>query len=140
MLDTCALIDALTDVEMLGPDVRALLEDYENQFYVSQESIREVILKCRTKRMFVNFWPTPESVIDDIKDTDIFTILPVEEEHLRQYARLITNEIDDHKDPSDHLIISQAIVNKMPLISRDRKFYFYRSQGLDLIYYGRKIK
>lgn len=140
MLDTCALIDALTDVEMLGPDVRALMEDYENQFCISQESIREVILKCRTKRMFVNFWPTPESVIDDINDNCIFTILPIKEEHLRQYARLIPNEEEDHKDPSDHLIISHAIVNKMPLISRDRKFHFYKSQGLELIYYGRKKK
>lgn len=25
---------------------------------------------------------------------------------------------------------------KMPLISRGRKFQFYKSQGLDLIYYG----
>lgn len=28
------------------------------------------------------------------------------------------------------------MTNKMPLISRDRKIQFYKTQGLDLIYYG----
>ena len=58
------------------------------------------------------------------------------EEHLRTYACLLPNEAENHKDPSDHLIISHAMTNKMPLISRDRKFHFYKAQGLDLIYYG----
>ena len=52
------------------------------------------------------------------------------------YACLLPNEAENHKDPSDHLIISHAMTNKMPLISRDRKFQYYKAQGLDLIYYG----
>ena len=52
------------------------------------------------------------------------------------YACLLLNEAENHKDPSDHLIISHAMTNKMPLISRDRKFQYYKAQGLDLIYYG----
>ena len=32
MLDTCAFIDATTDYELLGQDVCALMEDYDNQF------------------------------------------------------------------------------------------------------------
>mgnify|MGYP000243092756 FL=1 len=75
MLDTCAFIDATTDYELLGQDVCALMEDYDNQFCISIDS--------------------------------------------------------------DHLIISHAITNHIPLISRDRKFCFYKNQGLDLIYYGR---
>lgn len=75
MLDTCAFIDATTDYELLGQDVCALMEDYDNQFCISIDS--------------------------------------------------------------DHLIISHAITNHIPLISRDRKFWFYKNQGLDLIYYGR---
>ena len=41
--------------------------------------------------------------------------------------------IDTHYDPSDHMIISHAITNRMPLISEDEKFPFYRNQGLELI-------
>ena len=43
------------------------------------------------------------------------------------------NEAQGHKDPSDHVIIAQAITENMPLISSDKRFEFYRTQGLDLI-------
>lgn len=55
------------------------------------------------------------------------------EEHMRTYARLQLNKAMDHKDPSDHVIISHAITERIPLISSDRKFDFYRNQGLDFI-------
>ena len=54
MLDTCAVIDALTDPTMLGEDVRALMEDYDNLFYVSQETVKEVILKYKIKQVWSN--------------------------------------------------------------------------------------
>lgn len=40
----------------------------------------------------------------------------------------------DHKDPSDHIIISHAITEHLPLISSDTRFGHYRTQGLDFIY------
>ena len=50
------------------------------------------------------------------------------------YARMDINEAQGHKDPSDHIIIAHAIAERMPLISSDSRFEFYRSQGLDLIF------
>jgi PIN domain nuclease of toxin-antitoxin system len=41
--------------------------------------------------------------------------------------------VEGHNDPSDRLIISQALTEKMPLISSDKKFPKYRKLGLDLI-------
>ena len=38
-----------------------------------------------------------------------------------------------HNDPSDHVIIAQAITMKMPLISDDNRFPEYRNEGLELI-------
>jgi hypothetical protein len=38
-----------------------------------------------------------------------------------------------HNDPSDRLIISQAITEKIPVISSDTAFPLYRKHGLDLI-------
>ena len=37
------------------------------------------------------------------------------------------------EQPSDLVIIAQAITMKMPLISDDKKFPPYRSEGLELI-------
>ena len=45
------------------------------------------------------------------------------------------NEAMDHRDPSDHVIISHAITEHLTLLSSDEKFPFYRNQGLDLIEY-----
>jgi PIN domain nuclease of toxin-antitoxin system len=56
---------------------------------------------------------------------------------MKTYSKLSINRIDDHKDPSDHVIISHAITNKIPLISSDGRFPFYTNQGLDLIYNAR---
>ena len=40
---------------------------------------------------------------------------------------------DDHRDPNDRLIIAQAISDRIPLISSDRKFSRYERYGLDFI-------
>ena len=41
-------------------------------------------------------------------------------EHLRTFAQLDAVEV--HNDPSDRLIIAQALTEKMPVISSDTKF------------------
>lgn len=139
LFDTCAFIDAITDEENLSADIISIMEDWENELYISQETVREVILKFKSKRVWDNFWKTEKELLDQIYHSDFpFTVLPIQEEHFRTYANLITNDKENHKDPSDHLIISHAITNRMSLISRDHKFHFYKNQGLDLIYYGRK--
>lgn len=40
MLDTCAFIDAVTEPDNLGANICALMEDYENEFCISIETIR----------------------------------------------------------------------------------------------------
>ena len=58
--------------------------------------------------------------------------LPVNKKHLSVYATLPL--VIDHKDPVDRLVIAQAIADKIPLISSDRKFSKYHGLGLDFIY------
>ncbi len=41
---------------------------------------------------------------------------------------------DDHRDPNDRLIVAQAISDRVPLISSDRKFERYRNYGLDFMF------
>lgn len=68
-----------------------------------------------------------------IKEEFGIEILPLTFNQYVVYSNLQLNEAEDHNDPSDHIIISHAISLKIPLISSDRKFAFYRKQGLDLI-------
>lgn len=121
-------------MEQLSEDVKAILQDWENMFYMSAESLKELIVAYRNKNLLSKFWKTPEDMLFAIKEEFGIQILPLEYEQYLVYSKLILNEAEDHKDPSDHVIISHAISLKMPLISSDRKFAFYRKQGLELIY------
>lgn len=136
MLDTCAFIDAVTEPDNLGTNICALMEDYENEFCISIETIREVILKYKNKNVWTKVWTNADAIVESIYNEMPFTVLDIKKEHLKTFARLLPNEAENHKDPSDHIIISHAITNKIPLISRDRKFQFYKSQGLQLIDYS----
>jgi PIN domain nuclease of toxin-antitoxin system len=72
-------------------------------------------------------------MIRSVEEDTQFNILYLHKEHYERYARLEINEAEKHYDPSDHMIISHALCNGIPLISDDDKFPFYRGQGLELI-------
>ncbi|MCQ2324575.1 MAG: type II toxin-antitoxin system VapC family toxin [Paludibacteraceae bacterium] len=124
----------MTDRDLLSHDVRAIFEDYNNQFFMSAESIKELIVGYNNKRLCSKKWKTALEMIEAIKQSGLITILPITEQHLETYSRMQLNEMQGHKDPSDHIIIAQAITEKLPLISSDTRFPFYRNQGLELIF------
>lgn len=135
MLDTCTFVFAANDSDRLSKEVQLLLEDWENEFCISVETVRELIVAIRNKGLHFNNCKTEGDLIRMIEEDYYITILPLNKEHVQTYSNLTINTAEDHKDPSDHMIISHAITNKIPLISCDHKFKFYQSQGLQLIYY-----
>lgn len=134
LLDTNIFVYSAIDTDSLSKDVRAILEDYDNTFYISSESVKELIVAYRNKGLGVRYWKTPEAMVRAIEDDYGIVILPVAKEHVLTYSRMRLNEAQGHKDPSDHIVIAQAITEKMPLISSDTRFPFYRNQGLQLIF------
>ena len=68
-------------------------------------------------------------------DTNIIVYIISDPDSLDNDVKtIIANTQQDHKDPSDHIIISHAITEHLPLISSDTRFGYYRTQGLDFIY------
>ena len=134
LLDTNIYIYFALDRELLSPDVKAILEDYDNTFCVSSETVKELIVAFNNGGLVSRYWKTAKEMVDAIRDLFYIRILPVGEEQMDTYARLILNEAEDHKDPSDHIIIAHAITNRLPLISSDHKFKFYTKQGLELVF------
>ena len=132
LIDTHIFIWFAKDRDMLSRDVLAILEDYENQIYLSAESLREFVILWNNKPHIRRWWKSPQDMIRDVEE-HYFHILYLHKEHYERYARLEINEAQKHYDPSDHIIISHALCNNMPLISDDDKFPFYRGQGLELI-------
>lgn len=132
LIDTHIFIWFAKDRDRLSRDVLAILEDYDNQIYLSAESLREFVILWHKKPEIRRWWKTPKDMIRDVEDHYI-EILYLHREHYDFYARLVINEAQEHYDPSDHMIISHAICNGIPLISDDNKFPFYRGQRLELI-------
>lgn len=135
LLDTCVIIDLLTDFDSLGTEVLDILNDPSNKLYISAETPKELVVNFNNKNLLLKYWKTAEDMIYAIKEEANVDILPVTESVVLTYSRLRMNEAQDHHDPFDHIIISHAITEHLTLLSSDTRFWFYRNQGLDLIEY-----
>jgi PIN domain nuclease of toxin-antitoxin system len=133
LLDTNIVLFALQHPRELERDVLDVLTDYNNLFYISTISIQEMIHLFKRNKIKTT-WKTPNDILPAIKAAN-FEILPVKTEHLATYANLSTTE--SHNDPNDHIIISQAITEKITLISSDHQFENYVKQKLDFIFNSR---
>lgn len=133
LLDTNTFVFWATDRERLSRDVSALLADYMNVPCLSVESLKELVVLFNSGGIVSKYWKTAEDMVEAVSSEIQINILPLDANVMRTYSRLRLNTAQGHRDPSDHVIISHAITLGIPLISSDRKFPFYRSQGLDLI-------
>ena len=129
LIDTNIFIYMATDGELLNEDVKYILGDYENLIYISTESLRELIVHYNNKNLLRKYWKTKKEMLNSITKEFGLQILPLTPDVMDTYAKLNIY----HNDPSDHVIISQAIAMKMPLISDDNRFPEYRNEGLELI-------
>lgn len=135
LLDTCAVIDLLTDPENLGVEAIDLVRDPNNLLYASFESMRELVIHFNNKRLLSKHFKTSADMIRFVEDELDIEFLPLRPHVGYTYACLSINEAQEHYDPSDHVIISHAITEHLTLLSSDLKFPFYREQGLELIEY-----
>ena len=134
LIDTHIFVWQAKEQDNLSPDVAQIIGNYENELLLSMESVRELLVAYRTKKLLRKYWDTPIKMIDSIQRYYGIRIVQPDMEVMRTLAKLEINIEEEHYDPSDHIIISQAITMRLPLISADHKFPFYTKQGLDLIY------
>ena len=135
-LDTNILTYFLYNRDELSEDTKMILFDFGNVLLTSSVCVHELIHLVQIgkvqgmkngRRNPVN----PETVMPGISDAGI-TVVPVDGRHLSAFASLPL--YDDHRDPTDRLIIAQAIADRVPLVSSDRKFSRYERYGLDFIF------
>ena len=129
LLDTCVIIDWLTDTDLFDDSVWDILNDPNNKLYVSTETARELIVSFNNKKLLSKYWKSAEEMLLAMKEEAMVDILPITERTMFTYSRLVLNEAQDHRDPSDHVIISHAITERLTLLSSDNKFPFYVIKG-----------
>ena len=130
LIDTNVFI-RITDDYDIADNIKMIFEDYENIIYVSSESIKEYIHLVQIGRLVPQKNISGLDIFDIIENILGFTVKYVDKSHLRTFAGL--EPVEGHNDPSDRLIISQALTEKLPLVSNDTKFPKYRKYGLDFI-------
>ena len=116
LIDTNIIVYIISDPDSLDNDVKAIISDPDNTLYTSSESAKELVIAYRNKGLLTKRWGKAEDMLNSIEDEYGIYIRPINREHIHTYARLSLNTRQDHRDPSDHVII------------------YYRAQGLDFIY------
>ena len=119
LLDTHAFLWFIVGNPQLDNHARQLIEDPNNERFLSVASIWEMTIKASLGRLIV---PTPPSLL--IRDhvwSNAIELLELRPEHFD-----ILNDLPyHHKDPFDRLIISQAQYEEMTLVSKDQAFDQY---------------
>jgi len=132
LIDTNVLVQIVTEQDFTE-DIHYILNYSGAQIIVSSECIKEFItlLQCEDIKPKKQFGLTVSTVFEFVEDTLGYTVKYIDKGHLKQLCKM--EIIDKHTDPSDRLIIAQAITEKIPLISSDKKFPKYKKIGLDFM-------
>lgn len=113
LLDTATFLWILTDSPRLSQYARESFLDEENERYLSSVSAFEIALKYSIGRLQLS--APPELLISREREKHGIESLPLEEEPTLYLPRLPQL----HADPFDRLLICQAIVHGMSILSSD---------------------
>ena len=110
LLDTHAFIWFFNGDEQLSIKARKLIEDSKTKKHVSIASIWEVAIKIGLKKLVFD---GNTSEIIELIDKNGFQILQISVNHIVEYETLEFV----HRDPFDRILVAQAIVEKMTIIT-----------------------
>ncbi len=109
LLDTHVLIWAFENNPTLSTTAREAIVDGNNRVFVSAVSVWEIGIKKTLGKL-----DTPDDLLDLVKQHR-FTELAINFEHAN-YAGSLPNI---HKDPFDRMLVAQAVIEKLILVTRD---------------------
>lgn len=119
LLDTHTFLWFITANPKLSNQARLIIENSDNIRLLSMASLWEIAIKTSQDklRLSISF---QELFTTHIQNNAI-QLLPIEPKHLNQLLTLPYH----HKDPFDRLLIAQAIIEDIPIISKDQVFKSY---------------
>lgn len=116
LLDTHTLLWALLDAPQLSKHARSAIGSPDNELLISAVSAMEITLKCRRGKLgqAAPFLQDGRLVLEDFDSV----ALPVTLDH-----GSLAGSLDiPHKDPFDRLLIAQALIERVPLVSNEKLF------------------
>ena len=119
LLDTCTFLWIITDDPELSKSARALFVDPENEVYLSAVSTWELAIKHALGRLPLP--EPPERFIPAQRQQHNIAALPLEEGATLYLSRLP----HFHNDPFDRMLICQAIMYGMIILTPDEQVAQY---------------
>ena len=116
LLDTHALLWFLGDDPSLSATAKALIQDPANHKLVSVASCWELAIKVGQGKLGLSlpYRPWMEKAIADL----VLTLLPITVEYAERQSTLPGHQ----KDPFDRMMIAQALVDGISIVSLDAVF------------------
>jgi PIN domain nuclease of toxin-antitoxin system len=124
LLDTCTFLWLITDATDLSAVARQRFADPANEVFLSAASAWEIGVKWRRGRLPLP--QPPPSFVPDQREAHGITPLPIDEESALHVTRLP----DLHRDPFDRMLVSQAIVHGLVLLTPDPLITQYPARTL----------
>ena len=126
LLDTHTFLWSLGDTSQLSTTVTELIEDPSNHLYLSMASVWELAIKASIGKLQA---PTNlEEYINTQLETRDIELLPISLGHVT----MVRNMPRLHGDPFDRLLIAQASLEQMPLLSRETDLF--KRYGVQVIW------
>ncbi|MBM3821513.1 MAG: type II toxin-antitoxin system VapC family toxin [Verrucomicrobia bacterium] len=124
LLDAHTLLWFYEGSPSLSLPARAAIEDPANEKHVSHATAWEIAIKVSLGKLKL---AVPyEDVYPNAVAANGFLVLPLDFRHLRELLTLPFH----HRDPFDRLLIAQAFVEEMTLVSCDPHFPAYGAKVL----------
>ena len=121
LLDTHVFLWAQTDDPQLGPLTREVVEDGAIDVWLSVASAWEIAIKASRGRLEI-----PDDLVGAVHEAD-FPLLPVGLAHAAEVVDLPHH----HRDPFDRMLVAQARVEGLTLITADEALAAYDVELLD---------
>jgi PIN domain nuclease of toxin-antitoxin system len=125
LLDTQAWLWMLGAPERLNEEARQLVEDAGNDLLLSSASSWEIAIKWSLGKLELP--DPPEDYVPSRLRTSGVTPIPIEHSH----ALRVTELEPHHRDPFDRLLIAQALVEDVPILTADRVFADYPIERIE---------
>ncbi len=117
LLDTQILIWFQLDAPQLPARLKSMIENPDNEIFVSHLSFMEIAIKQMENRL-PELVVTLDELVEEVKE-DGFAVLPISLLHIRTYPRVPFYA--DHRDPFDRLLLATALAERMPILSADAR-------------------
>jgi PIN domain nuclease of toxin-antitoxin system len=124
LLDTCTFLWWSVEDPNLSTAVREIVTDSDEEIFVSSISFAEIATKSSLGKLKLP-GPLPE-YIAAMRDEHLIESLPFDDESALHMVRLPWH----HRDPFDRMLVAQAIVHGLVVLTPDRAITQYSARTL----------